>query len=399
MSAEFEYDVCVVGGAGHVGFPLAVAFASRGLSVLIHDINVDAVRTISAGEAPFREPGVEEPLREALAAGLLTATTDAGGLPEAENVVVVVGTPVDEYLSPDPAAVPRMVQELASHLRSGQLLVLRSTVFPGVTRRVEQLVAAEAPGVELAFCPERIAEGAAMHELFELPQIVAARGPEAVRRASALFGRLTARIIELEPEEAELAKLFTNSWRYLKFAAANQFFMMSNDLGLDFAKIRSAMMDDYPRASDLPGAGFAAGPCLFKDTMQLASVTGGAFALGHSAMLVNEGLPDYLVRRLAAKHDLASLTVGILGMAFKAESDDRRSSLSYRLKRILSFRAREVLTTDPYVRDDPELLPLEELLSRCDLLVIGAPHSRYQGLETDVPVVDVWNLRDEGTLV
>lgn len=237
-----------------------------------------------------------------------------------------------------------------------------------------------------------------MTELFTLPQIVAARTPRATERAGALFGRLTASIIEMQPEEAELAKLFTNAWRYIKFAAANQYFMIANDLGLDFARIREAMMQDYPRTADLPGAGFAAGPCLFKDTMQLASVTGGAFALGHSAMLVNEGLPDYLVKRMEQRHDLFSQTVGILGMAFKAESDDRRSSLSYRLKRVLAFRAQRVLTTDPYVTDDPELVPLEQVLAESDVLVIGAPHTQYADLVTDLPVVDVWDLRGEGSL-
>jgi UDP-N-acetyl-D-mannosaminuronic acid dehydrogenase len=392
VGGPFEYDVCVIGGAGHVGFPLAVAFASRGLRVCIYDINVDAVRSINAGEAPFREPGIAEPLAAALADGALVGSVDPAVISGSEHVVVVVGTPVDQYLSPDPSAVPRAVEELVSHLRAGQLIVLRSTVFPGVTRRVEQLVAPAESGLDLAFCPERIAEGHAMTELFTLPQIVAARTPRATTRASKLFGVLTESIIELQPEEAELAKLFTNTWRYIKFAAANQFFMMATDLGLDFATIRQAMMQDYPRAADLPGAGFAAGPCLFKDTMQLASVTGGTFALGHSAMLVNEGLPDYLVKRIEQDNDLSSMTVGILGMAFKAESDDRRSSLSYRLKRVLSFRARQVLSTDPYVTDDPELLPVEQVLSESDLVIIGAPHAAYRDLVLDQPVVDVWNL-------
>ena len=397
MTTTFDIDVCVVGGAGHVGFPLAVAFASRGLRVAIHDINDEAVETISGGSAPFLEPGVAPLLAEALESGALVARNDLDLLMRSEVVVVVVGTPVDQYLSPDPEAVPRAVGELMDRLRPGQLLVLRSTVFPGVTRRVEQLLTAH-DGVDLAFCPERIAEGRAMTELFELPQIVSARTPRAMERAADLFRRLTPTVVELQPEEAELAKLFTNSWRYIKFAAANQYFMMANDLGLDFSRIRDAMIQDYPRAADLPSSGLAAGPCLFKDTMQLASVTGGSFALGHSAMLVNEGLPDYLVKRMEARHDLCSKTVAILGMAFKAESDDRRSSLSYRLKRVLRFRAARVLTTDPFVRDDPELLPLEEVLAEADLVVIGAPHEQYRHLQIDCEVVDVWNLRGEGSL-
>lgn len=397
MTDTFHFDVCIVGGAGHVGFPLAVAFASRGLSVAIFDINADAVDLIMAGRAPFLEPGVHEPLADALARGALLATTDRAVVGRSEHVVVVVGTPVDQYLSPDPEAVPRAVGELMQDLRPGQLVVLRSTVFPGVTRRVEHLLT-PVEGVDVAFCPERIAEGLAMTELFTLPQIVAARTDGARKRAAALFGRLTPTIVDLQPEEAELAKLFTNSWRYIKFAAANQYYMMANDLGLDFSVIRAAMTEGYPRAADLPGAGFAAGPCLFKDTMQLASVTGGSFPLGHSAMLVNEGLPDYLVKSMEARHDLMSMTVGILGMAFKAESDDRRSSLSYRLKRVLAFRSARVLTTDPFVTDDPDLRPLDVVLAESDIVVIGAPHSSYADVPFDGPVVDVWNLRGQGAL-
>ena len=399
MAEQFEVDVCVIGGAGHVGFPLAVAFASRGLRVCIYDINTSAVDDINAGKTPFLENGVQDALEEALATGLLKATTDADVLSVSEHLVVVVGTPIDQYLSPDPEAVPRVVGVLLDHLRPGQLIVLRSTVYPGVTRRVEELVAATGLDLDLAFCPERIAEGHAMTELFTLPQIVAARAPRARERARSLFRTLTDSVIDLQPEQAELAKLFTNSWRYIKFAAANQYYMMANDLGLDFSVIRAAMVHDYPRAADLPGAGFVAGPCLFKDTMQLASVSGGNFALGHSAMLVNEGLPDYMVRRMEQTHDLPSMTVGILGMAFKAESDDRRSSLSYRLKRVLAFRARHVLTTDPYVSDDPDLVDVEAVLAESDLLVIGAPHESYRDLEVACPVIDVWNLRRNGVMV
>ena len=253
--------------------------------------------------------------------------------------------------------------------------------------------------IEVAFCPERIAEGKAMTELFELPQIVSARSPQGMDRAVKLFSLLTESVVELSPEEAELAKLFTNVWRYIKFAAANQFYMMANDRGLDFERIRKGLSQDYPRAADMPGAGFAAGPCLFKDTMQLAAFNHNNFALGHTAMTINEGLPLYLVHRLEQKHDLSSMTVGILGMAFKGESDDIRSSLSYKLKRILEFKADAVLTADPYVTVDPRLLPQEEVIARSDLLVIATPHPQYRGLVTDKPVADIWNVLGSGVRV
>jgi UDP-N-acetyl-D-mannosaminuronic acid dehydrogenase len=394
-----DLDAVVVGGAGHVGLPLAIALADRGLRVAIQDISAEAVQAILRGEVPFQEDGAGPVLRRALASGGLEVTTEPRVLSRADAVVVVIGTPIDKHLNPEALGVPRQVEELAPHLRDGQLLVLRSTLYPGVTGMVERRLQALGLSLDVAFCPERIAEGKAMTELYSLPQIVAARSERARQRAAQLFGRLTDRIVELEPEEAELAKLFTNTWRYIKFATANQLFMIANDYGLDYDKIRTALALDYPRAQDLPGAGLAAGPCLLKDTMQLAAFNNNQFTLGHSAMLINEGLPLYTVARLEQRFDLSTMTVGILGMAFKAGSDDIRSSLSYRLKRILQFKAQRVLCTDPYVTVDPDLVPLEGVLAEAGLLVIGAPHAEYRDLEVRVPIVDITNLRGQGSRV
>jgi len=389
----------VVGGCGHVGLPLSIALADAGARVVIYDLSDSAVKLVNDAQLPFDEPGAAPVLERVVADGRLRASTDPAVVGEAANVVVVLGTPVDEHLNPDPRAIPRALQACAEHFRDGQLLVLRSTVYPGVTAQVERMVAALGVDMDVAFCPERIAEGKAMVELSTLPQIVGARTDRARERAGALFSLLTDQLVPLSPEEAELAKLFTNTWRYIKFATANQLYMMANDKGLDFERIRQAVIEDYPRAADLPGAGFAAGPCLLKDTMQLGAFNNNNFTLGHAAMLVNEGLPLYLVARLETRHELAEMTVGLLGMAFKAGSDDTRSSLSYKLKRILSFKAREVLCTDPYVTTDPALVPLEEVLARADLLIIAAPHEDYRELVTDLPVADVWGLLGTGVQI
>jgi len=395
----FPRDVVVIGGCGHVGLPLAIAFAARGASVVVYDVSDEAVKQVNDAVLPFDEPGAGPMLRQVIAAGRLQATTDPAVVAEAANVVVVIGTPVDEHLNPDPQAIPRALGMCAAHFRDGQLLILRSTVYPGVTELVERMVADLGHRIDVAFCPERIAEGKAMTELFSLPQIVAARDERVRDRAAALFGLLTAQIVPLEPEEAELAKLFTNTWRYVKFAAVNQFYMIANSRRLDFERIRRAVAQDYPRAADLPGAGFAAGPCLFKDTMQLAAFDDNRFHLGHAAMLVNEGLPLYVVSRLEERFELRSMTVGILGMSFKSGSDDTRSSLSYKLKRILGFKARDVLTTDPYVTTDPRLVPLAEVLERSDLLVVATPHPEYRRIRTEKPIADIWNVRGAGVLI
>ncbi|MHA7987276.1 nucleotide sugar dehydrogenase [Rathayibacter sp. CAU 1779] len=401
MANTFENDVVVIGGGGHVGLPLAIALADRGSKTVVYDINQKTVETILQGTLPFSEPGAEPVLRKALEAGRLTASTDPSVVASARNVVVVIGTPVDEHLNPDPNAIPKALLGSSDYFRDGQLLILRSTVYPGVTALVERTIADLGLDIEVAFCPERIAEHKAMEELFSLPQIVSSHSDEGRRRAAELFSTLTDEIVDLEPEEAELAKLFTNTWRYIKFAAANQFYMMANDRGLDFERIRQGLTHNYPRAKDMPGAGFAAGPCLFKDTMQLAAFSDNKFALGHSAMLVNEGLPLYVVTQLEKAYDLPNLTVGILGMAFKAGSDDIRSSLSYKLRRVLKFKAKAVIATDPYVTEDTDdtLLPLDAVLQKADILVIATPHPEYRGLRTEKPVADIWNLLGDGVRV
>lgn len=397
-ATEFSRDVVIIGGCGRVGLPLGIALATRGLMVTLYDINATAVATVNNGHMPFTEEAADALLAEVVAAGRLAATTDPASVGTAENLVVVVGTPVDEHLNPDLGVVPRAIERCVEHLIPGQLVILRSTVYPGVTGLTEKLLRDKGIDVDVAFCPERIAEGKALTELFDLPQLVAARTPEVTRRAEKFFRNLTDQIVPLAPEEAELAKLFTNTWRYIKFATANQFWMMANDFGLDYARIRHAITFDYPRAADVPMPGFAAGPCLLKDTMQLAAFNKNNFVLGHAAMLINEGLPLYLVSRLEDRFDLANTTVGVLGMAFKAGSDDPRESLAYKLRKILMLKAKSVLCTDPYVVDE-RFTPLAEVLAAADVLVIAAPHADYARLDTDRPVIDMWGLTPQGVLV
>jgi UDP-N-acetyl-D-mannosaminuronic acid dehydrogenase len=334
-----------------------------------------------------------------VACGRLSATLDGRALGTAEAIVVVIGTPVDEYHNPDVGAVLRALDGASGHLVDGQLLVLRSTIYPGVTALAEKRMAQLGKAVDVVFCPERIAEGRALDELGSLPQIVSGRNPRAVERAASLFRILTSEIVELLPEEAELAKLFTNTWRYIKFATANQLYMIANDFGLDFERIRHAVTYRYPRAADMPGPGFAAGPCLFKDTMQIAAFNENRFTHGHASVMINEGLPLYVVNKLERRYDLSTMTVGILGMAFKGGSDDIRSSLSYKLKHLFSIKAHAVLCTDPYVSVDPDLRPLETVLATSDLLVVATPHPQYAGLKVKVPVVDLFNVLGHGVLV
>jgi UDP-N-acetyl-D-mannosaminuronic acid dehydrogenase len=391
--------VVIVGGGGHVGLPLALVLADSGFLAVSLDISKSVVEEINSGEMPFAEEGAQQLLRKTLENKSFYASTDHKEISAAEILIVVIGTPVDEHLNPDPNSVVHAMSACIPYMNSNQLVILRSTVFPGVTERVKNLLLQSNLNPDVTFCPERILEGHALKELHELPQIIGANSDNASNRASAIFETLGVKTIRVTPEEAELAKLFTNVWRYIKFAAANQFWLMSNEAGLDFSKIREAVIFDYPRASDLPNAGFSAGPCLFKDTMQLAAFSNNNFGLGHSAMMVNEGLPLYVVKKIEEKYDLKDLSVGILGAAFKGESDDIRSSLSYKLKKILEFKTKNVLMTDPYVTVDAKLVSLEQTLMESDILIIAAPHKIYKDLVTTKQIIDIWNLRGNGNQI
>jgi UDP-N-acetyl-D-mannosaminuronic acid dehydrogenase len=393
---DFRYDVCVVGGCGHVGLPLAITFAQRGLEVSVYDINDASVATVRAGRMPFLERGAEPALKQVVGKTLHVAN-DAELVTQSRFVVVVIGTPVDEHLNPTFHAMRRFFTRLLPHLVEGQCVILRSTVFPGTTEKVRKLIEQSGKRIHVAFCPERVAEGKAMEELAELPQIVSGCDERSVQMAEELFAKIARSVIRLTPLEAELTKIFANVWRYIQFATANQFFMIATDYGLDFYKIHDALTRDYPRMAGLPKSGFAAGPCLFKDTMQLAAATGNTFSLGHSAMLINEGLPNFVVEQAKTRWPIGEMTVGILGMAFKGESDDPRESLSYKLRKVLEYEARACLCTDTYIQD-PTFLPLAEVVARSDLLMVGAPHREYRSLELPdgKPVVDIWNLFGKG---
>ncbi|GHV28942.1 UDP-N-acetyl-D-mannosamine dehydrogenase [Synergistales bacterium] len=393
------YDACIIGGCGHVGLPLAIALASKGKKVCVQDINASAIERTLRGEMRFYEEGAEPLLKQALADGTLSATTSPTCISESEAVVLIIGTPVDEHLNPRFGLIEELIEQYSDYFYDGQALILRSTLYPGLSAKVRQWFERKGKHLHVAFCPERILEGKAMTELEKLPQIISSFSEEGLAAARKVFSALTNDILVVQPIEAELAKLFTNTWRYIKFAAANQFYMIANDYGLDFYNIYYAVTHNYDRAKDLPRPGFAAGPCLFKDAMQLGAFNNGEFYLGHAAMLVNEGLPNYIVKKLKEKYDLENMTVGVLGMAFKANSDDIRESLSYKLKKILNVEAWQVLCADPLV-DDKRLLPLEEVIERSDVIIIATPHNEYKNLKLDGKIVaDIWNVLGNGGIV
>jgi UDP-N-acetyl-D-mannosaminuronic acid dehydrogenase len=389
-----DNSICILGGCGHVGLPLATAFAVKGAKVSIYDIDKRAVDMVNKGELPFHEDNLKEILQSVIGKNLI-ATDNIEIIKDSKFLLIIIGTPVDEHLNPKMDLIDVTIDQIKPYLQEGQIIILRSTLYPGTTQLVKKKLESEDMNIEVCFCPERIAEGRAMEELFTLPQIVSGFNKESIQWVVNLFKLLTNDIIETNPLEAELIKLFTNSWRYISFAVANQFFMIAEEYQVNFYKIYDAMKYKYPRTRDFPKPGFAAGPCLFKDTMQLSAYTNNKFFLGHSSMLINEGLPNFILTQLLNKYDLHKMNVGILGMAYKAESDDPRESLSYKLKKVFKLVAKEVICSDVYIKNK-SFVSEEELLDRSDIIIIGSPHNKYVSLDYKGKIVyDIWNIREK----
>ena len=382
--------IAIVGGCGHVGLPLGITFALHGCDVTLIDVDQATVDSVNAGHFPFMENGGNEALKKVIGKNLI-AVVGPESIRESSDVIFVMGTPVDEHLNPIVHDVLKIVDEYLPYLSDGQLIILRSTLFPGLTEVVANHIRTRGKNVGIAFCPERVAQGFAIEEIQHLPQIVSAIDETSENRAADLFRIVTKEIIRTTPLEAELVKLFANSWRYIEFAIANQHYMIAEAAGVSFQRVHFALTHHYPRAQSFAAPGLTAGPCLFKDTMQLSAYCNHNYSLGNAAMLINEGLPNFLVQQLETKLDgLQNKKIGLLGMSFKPNHDDTRESLSYKLKKVLEIKMANVMCTDVYQESAADL---STILNSADAFILGTPHKEYASLDLGgKPFVDCWGM-------
>ena len=387
-----SYDLVIIGGLGHVGLPLGITFAEKGLKVCLYDVDKNKGEMVRKGKMPFIEYGAQEILEKVLKKQRLSVSFNIKDISKAKYVIVTLGTPVDEHLTPRTRVFLEFFVGIKKYLNPDQVIIIRSTIYPNTCKQLLRMLE-NGKQWHIAYCPERITEGYAIQELKELPQIIAGLSDYAVERASALFSIIAPIIIKTSMGEAELVKLFSNAWRYIQFAVTNQFYMISHKFGVDYERVRWVMKEGYKRNSGLPSAGFAAGPCLLKDTMQLAAFDINNFLLGHAAMMINEGLPNFIVEELKKRYDLTKTKVGILGMTFKADIDDIRDSLSYKLGKVLRFNGADVYYSDEFAKNN-DFISKDKLIETCNIIIVAVPHSNYKGLviPADVEVVDLWGM-------
>ncbi len=390
--------VSVIGGAGHVGLGLGLVLAEAGHTVHGIDLNQDANRRIMAGVMPFVEKDGDAYLSRALATGRLRMTSSPEPIRESEVVVIVLGTPIDENLNPNLRPLFRVIEEdVAPRLQPQQLVLLRSTVSPGTTGRVKKLIESRTGRVAgrdfyLAYAPERVLQARAIEEIRSLPQLIGAFDSESDRRARELFQTFVrGGCHSLTPVEAEIAKLITNMARYVEFALANEFYLIAQSYGANIHRILDAANRDYPRlrvANPGPNVG---GPCLYKDGFFLIERIPFAELIS-TAFKINEGMPMHIVQQIGSLPNIRR--VGVLGLAFKADCDDTRNSLSFKLLKQLEAQGYETEVVDPFVAGRERL----EALRGCDALVLMTPHSAFQDFlpiydalqNPDCWLLDVW---------
>ena len=284
--------------------------------------------------------------------------------------------------------------QLKKFLKKDQIIIIRSSIYPGICNKIYRIIKSKCKN--LSYCPERIVQGKAISELPKLPQLVSGKNKKAILESSKLFRKVCKKIIYTKVIEAELVKLFSNAYRYINFSISNQFYMICQNQNLNFFKIRDIMKDGYLRNSSIPMSGFTAGPCLLKDTMQLSSFYNHKFLLGHSAMSINEGIPKFIINKLEKKFNLKKKTVGVLGLAFKSETDDIRDSLSIKLLQLLKSKKVKTLQSDEYFKTKENIDKID-LIKKSDIIIVSTPHKAYKKLKISKNkiLVDIWGLIDK----
>jgi UDP-N-acetyl-D-mannosaminuronic acid dehydrogenase len=395
-------DVSVV-GLGRVGLPLALSFAECGLRVIGIDHDPARLGALRDGVMPFAEPGAQQLLDRARADDRLSLSDRIADAAHARHIVITVGTPSLSHIEIDLRDIRAVLDALIPVLAPGQTLTLRSTVAPGTTEFVAGYLAKHrgfdiGTDVFVAHAPERIAAGRFFEEIGAQPCIVGGVGEGSGEEVGRLFELLGAPIVQTTPLQAELAKIWTNILRYATFALPNLLMMDCERYGANVFEVIDLINHDYPRGG-IAQPGFTAGTCLRKDfafSEERSNAPGMLLAVSR----VNESVPLFLVegvrRRLGS---LANRKVAVLGLAFKADTDDERDSLAHKLVRLLERELADIAVHDPHVQTPTA--EFDEAITNAEAVMVATNHSEFRDSRIpaeirrlagdDCLVVDPWN--------
>ena len=379
------YDVAII-GCGRVGLPLALAFADRGLRTLGVENDPERLAAVREQRMPFQEDGADEVMRR-VAIAWSDRAADAA---QADAIVLTLGTPSFSHIEIDMRDIRSVLDDLLPVLRPGHLLVLRSTIAPQTTEFVagyieKHLDLKVGTDVFVAHVPERIAAGRFFEEIGSLPCIVGGVGEASGAAAGALFEPLGAPIVQTTPVEAELAKIWTNILRYAMFALPNRLMMECEQYDANVFEVIELINRDYPRGG-MPQPGFTAGTCLRKDftfSEERSPAPGMLLAVSR----VHESVPLFIVEGLKRRiGSLRGRKVAVLGVAFKADTDDERDSLAHKLVRLLERELADVSVHDPHVATPTQ--SFDEAVLDADAVVIATNHSAFRDRQVLAAIAD-----------
>ncbi len=392
-------------GIGRVGLPLALYIADCGLTVYGIGKTAEKIASLNQGRMPFMEKGAAALLKKHLKKNLFF-TDSYQPIKDSAVIILTLGTPVDENMNPVLDQINHSLEAMVPYLKRNQLIILRSTVSPRTTNYVKDRLEAKTKlrvgrHLFLAFCPERIAEGNSLAEIKEIPQIVGGIDKASTKKATDFFQSIGVRCLLTDAVSAELAKLFTNMYRYISFAIANEFMVISENFNRNIHTIIDLVNRDYKRGG-LVLPGLTAGPCLFKDGFFLVNEN-PFLDLIVAAWKINEALPLFILKKLRERVRLRGKRVSLLGLAFKPEIDDIRESLSFKIRKALLREQAVVSLHDPYVTDyrgQPVLTDLKKALTGAQIVIIATRHKLYERkkktilklIDKNTQVVDIWNI-------
>jgi UDP-N-acetyl-D-mannosaminuronic acid dehydrogenase len=395
-------DLSII-GLGRVGLPLALCFADRGLTVLGVDRDQDRLASLRAGKMPFDEPGTQEMLDRVLAAGRLELSDRAEDAAQADDIILTLGTPSFSHIEIDMRDIRSVLDDLLPVLRPPHAIILRSTVAPGTTAFVAGYIEQRrglkvGEEVFVVHCPERIVGGRFVEEIDTLPCIVGGPDGESTERAARLFSAFKAPIVRTTAEQAELAKIWANIFRYASFALPNLLMMDCDKHGANVFEVIDLINQGYPRGG-MKSPGLTAGTCLRKDfafSEERSNAPGMLLAVSR----VNESVPLFLAD--GVKKRLGSLygrKVAVLGLSFKRDSDDERDSLSPKLVRLLERELADVRICDPHAHTMTD--SLEDAVRDAEAVMVATNHSEFETPEAKATIarlaapeallVDPWN--------
>jgi len=384
-----EKHISVIGGAGHVGLPLGLAFAQKNFKVHLIDKNTKFLNQIKSGKMPFLEVKADSILKKILKKNNFYFETNLKKISQSKYVIICIGTPVNRRLKPNLLSFFSLIRNLKKYVKKNQIIIIRSSLYPGTINKIKKIIYPK--NSNCVYCPERIVQSKSIIELPKLPQIIAAEKDINFYETKKIFKKITNKIIKTNILEAEIIKLYSNANRYINFAIANQLYSLCDKHNLDFYKVRNIMQDGYKRNLNLAKAGFTSGPCLLKDTMQLYSFCNKQFELGLAAMKVNEKIPQLIIEKIKNYKNYKKKTIGILGLTFKGETDDIRDSLSIKLLNELKKLKLNTLQSDEYYQNEKNVTK-NKLVIKSDIIVIGAPHKAYTNIKfpKNKFIIDIW---------